>query len=682
LTKVLGKHQMQFGGRYRHERFGYLPDRSSDTVTFTNLATADYDPASGANYAARPNTGFIDADFFLGAASSYSQVKNAPFAHYREQEIDSYFQDNFRVTKHLTINAGVRWEMHPAPHTEDGLLGSFDLANDALVLPNPMSFYINKGYTTQAIATNLQNLGVKLETPQQAGIPSSGIYNSNFNFNPRIGVAYTPFNGKWGTVIRGGYGQYIYPVPIRNSVKVPISNVPFTAGYSTSYTSAAQAPDGLPNYLLRTPQTVVAGLNSANVVNTSSVNALLPGITLNTLDPHYPPAHVTQANATIEQPFKDASVFRITYLFTHGSNLDQNYQFNYHPSNYVYETVNGVLPPTGTYASTATGPYDQTTWGSGMVISKKTGYSNDSALQLNYQRPFKNGIAYQVFYVYSRAFRVGGNTFRDGVLYPSSAFLPGTLPAGLDPGTLANPNRALNHYENYHVDTAIPEHHLTFNGIVDLPVGKGKRFLQNSNRFVDALLGGYQVAVIGQLLSQSFQVASSNWGPTSPIKVYKGGAPITDCRSGVCHPEYLWFNGYIAPTAINATNGVSGLPAGYTPYQTPINNTPGTANYGTNNVLVTLKNGTQVLTPYSPGPAGANPFSQTVLLGPYNFEADMSLYKVFTITERVRLRVNVDAFNAFNIQGRVNPNTTDGTESLQTSYWTPRQIQFSVRLSF
>jgi hypothetical protein len=150
----------------------------------------------------------------------------------------------------------------------------------------------------------------------------------------------------------------------------------------------------------------------------------------------------------------------------------------------------------------------------------------------------------------------------------------------------------------------------------------------------------------------------------------------------VCHPEYLWFNGYIAPTAINATNGVSGLPAGYTPYQTPINNTPGTANYGTNNVLVTLKNGTQVLTPYSPGPAGANPFSQTVLLGPYNFEADMSLYKVFTITERVRLRVNVDAFNAFNIQGRVNPNTTDGTESLQTSYWTPRQIQFSIRLSF
>ena len=60
----------------------------------------------------------------------------------------------------------------------------------------------------------------------------------------------------------------------------------------------------------------------------------------------------------------------------------------------------------------------------------------------------------------------------------------------------------------------------------------------------------------------------------------------------------------------------------------------------------------------------------------------MSLYKIFSITERVKLRVNVDAFNSFNIQGRVNPNTTDGIESLQTSYWTPRQIQLTGRISF
>jgi hypothetical protein len=695
MTKVWGKHQFAFGGRYRHERFGYLSDRSPDTIAFTNLATADYDPTTGANYGAKANTGYQDADFFLGAASSYTQNKNAPFGRYREQEGDFYIQDTYRVSQHLTINAGLRWEMHPAPHADKDEFVSFDLKNDALVLAHPLPYYIQNGLTTQALVTNLQNIGVKFETPGQAGLPASGIYNSMANFNLRLGFAYTPPFGKWGTVIRGGYGEYLYPVPIRNSVRYLTANYPFTAGYSQSYTSAAYAPDGLPNLLLRGPQTVIAGQNSANVVNTNSVNALLPGIsTSETLAANYPPAHVRDANFTIEQPFKDGSVFRVSYVYTHGSNLDQNYKYNQTPSTYVWETVTGTTPPTGALASVATNPYDNTTWG-GNTLSTKTGWSNDSALQLNYQRPFKHGIAYQIYYVYSRAFRVGGNTFRDGVLYPAQDFAPGVIPSNINPGTILNPSQALNRWENYHVDTAIPEHHIQFNGIVEMPVGKGKRFLHNTNRFLDALVGGYQVAFVGQLLSQSFQVAANNWGATSGLQVYGSSKPITDCRSGVCHHEYLWYNGYIAPNVIGAAkNGISGIPSGYVPYEAPINNDPNGPNFGNNNVTVNLKNGTQVVTAYAPAPSAAvtssvttavapgNPFAQTILLGPMNFEADISLYKVFSLTERVKLRINVDAFNAFNIQGRVNPSAVDGTESLQTSYWTPRQIQFTARVSF
>jgi hypothetical protein len=239
LTKIVGKHQLAFGGRYRHERFGYLPDRSADTIAFSNQATAVYDPSTGANYGAKPNTGYADADFFLGAADSYSQVKNAPFGHYREQEIDSYIQDNFRVSQRLTINLGLRWEMHPAPHADQYDWVTFDLAHNALVLPAPLSYYVDSGLTTQAIVTNLQNLGVKFETPRQAGLPKAGIYNNNFNFMPRFGFAYTPPFGKLGTVIRGGYGEYIYPVPVRNSVRYLTQDYPFTAGYSQSYVSAS-----------------------------------------------------------------------------------------------------------------------------------------------------------------------------------------------------------------------------------------------------------------------------------------------------------------------------------------------------------------------------------------------------------------------------------------------------------
>ena len=151
----------------------------------------------------------------------------------------------------------------------------------------------------------------------------------------------------------------------------------------------------------------------------------------------------------------------------------------------------------------------------------------------------------------------------------------------------------------------------------------------------------------------------------------------------------LWFNGYIAPNLINTPNGVQGIPDNYTPYLAPINNTPGTTNFGNNNVTVTLKNGQQVLTAYSPAPvystnysAGVNPYSMTVLQGPRNFQTDMSLYKVFDLSERWKLRVNIDAFNAFNIQGLTNPDITNGIQTFQNSYWTPRQIQLTARLSF
>jgi len=191
------------------------------------------------------------------------------------------------------------------------------------------------------------------------------------------------------------------------------------------------------------------------------------------------------------------------------------------------------------------------------------------------------------------------------------------------------------------------------------------------------------MAAIGNVVAQAFSPSASNWGPTSQIQIYKDSVPVTDCRSGVCRPARQWFNGYIAPPQINnAVNGVSGLPANYTPYQTPINNTPGAPNYGTNNVLVPLNNGTSVLTAFAPGPAGAHPFWKTTMLGPFNYIADISLYKVFSINERVKVRLNVDAFNAFNIQGYVNPNPLDGIQQLITSYWTPRQVQITGRFTF
>jgi hypothetical protein len=369
-----------------------------------------------------------------------------------------------------------------------------------------------------------------------------------------------------------------------------------------------------------------------------------------------------------------------------------------------------------TYAGVATGPYDNTVYGNFVRISK-TGWSNDNELQANYQRLFHHGSAYQISYAWAKAFRVGGNTFRDGVTDTALAYvgelgtaatMSSTYPVtGFNPPPKTPTGDApwqewhqLAVYEQYAIDTAIPRHHITFNGIYDFPFGRGKRFLGNANRFVDEVLGGWEAAGSGQVVSQAFFPGSGNYGPNNPIKQYKG-AKITDCRTGVCVPAKLWFNGYIAPTAISgntcpnsaAPKVVSGLPSDYQSYQQPIVTNCTDPNYNTNKVqissaaLLAGNKGSPITDTYAPGPYNTNLYSHTVLQGPKNYNADLSLYKVFPITERTNLRFNVDAFNAFNIQGTPDPSsTTDGviqvTPQYSNSYWTPRQVQFTLRFTF
>jgi hypothetical protein len=730
LTKTVGKHQMNFGGRYRHERFGYLPDEFSDTVTFAGNQTGLYDTTTGANYGKLANTGFPDADQFLGAANSFSVNHEPPYAHFHDMEFDAYFQDNLHASRNLTLNLGVRWESHPAGWIKGGVMEGFDLKNDALVLASTPADLIARGFTTQTIIDNLRNNSAKIETSAQAGLPEKLMRDYNLTFSPRVGIAYTPFGGKRGTVLRGAYGRYIYPIPTRSTFKNVQQNSPYTATYSQDFNNAAQSPDGLANYYVRNPQIISTGVNTANVVNSSTANSLLPGINIYSLNPIQPPDYVTQINGTIEQPLKGNSALRLTALWSHGTNLDQQYVYNKHLSQYAWEMQTGTTVPKGgpatigtnQFVNTSTGPYDKISWGDNMIQDQKSGWSNDTALQATYQRLYHKGVAYQINYVWSKPFRLGGNYFRDGNIYPKADYVNSGLGTMASyGGSVTTPNlgpalpagaatwgysHAFDRFQNYHIDVAIPKQHISWNGIVDMPVGRGKHFLGNANRFVDELLGGFQVAGDGNLASNDFAImaptssssTTTNWGAISPIKKYKHAAKITDCRSGVCRPAYEWFNGYIAPSVVNAAvKGVSGLPSGWVPATTPINNTPPPditktckqqvctltqANYGNNNVTVTLADGTPDNVAFSPGQQGTHPYSQKVLDGPINYTIDLSVFKVFPITESVRLRFNVDAFNALNMQGYNNPNLLDGVQLLTSSFNTPRQLQFTLRLQF
>ena len=723
LTKIVGSHQMTFGGRYHHEALYYLNSRQMDEAVMGPYSTGLYDTTTGNVGGSYPTAGNANGDFYLGSAAAYDVWLQPPPSWFRDQETDAYFQDDWHARRSLTLNLGLRYEAHPARTTRDGVNDAFDIKNHAIVVGNSISNLIAKGYTTQALINGMTNVGVNFETPAQAGFPAA-LYNSaNVNFSPRVGFAWQPFENKWGTILRGAYGRYIYPEPTRSSNPGP-TTLPFTYEYSENYENSTQAPiPGESAYLLRNPQTVFMGVNATNAVNTSTATGILPGFAAAGafFDPDYRPDMVTEVNSSVEQPLKWNSALRVSWVWTHGSYLDHEFQLNGQPSTFLWEMQTNTENPNGTtiglptYSTTAKGTYDQTVYGA-LNFDDKVGWSNDNQLQINYQRLYHRGFGYQIFYVYSKAFRVGGNSSRDGVVGPWGTYL----------GTNQNPNvtvsspypiatpyvpptpppgvaswyewHKLDVWEEYKRDSAISPQHIAFNYIVDLPVGRGKKLLGNANRVLNELVGGYQLAGVGHMVSQIFQPLATNWGATSPIKVYKHAMPITDCTSGNCYREYMWFNGYVAPS-VNANanctvNCISGLPADYTPYQQPIDTVVGTTYYNTNEVSVTgsgLNSGkggseNQV---FSTGAQGANPYSKTFIQGPKNWESDISLVKNFPVRGRVNARFNLDVFNFLNHQGYNNPNTTSGIETYlpggldaATSYNPGRQMQFTLRLSF
>jgi hypothetical protein len=784
LVKTMGKHQLLFGGRYRHERFGSRPDEAQDNIQFNGYGTALLNSSSNQSaYSSVTNTGQLNADFFIGAPQIYSVNKQASYQHMHDMEFDAYIQDNYRVAHNVTLNLGLRYEAHPAMWEKYGLMTSFDLKNDAMVLGAPIATLIAEGFTTQAAITNMEFDGAKFETASQAGLPNKLINDNNLVVLPRVGVAWQPF-GHWGTVLRGGYGIYAFPVPFRSSVKNVAGNSPFQINYQIQFNSAAQSPDCISSYELRAVQSTasgvstfpqncspsnavgtmpVMGVNSSNAVNSGTTTSILPGFGNFAVDPDYPVDRATNINFTIEQPTKWNSAIRISYVFSHGSRLDQYYNYNNHPSNFVWEMQNGTnaVPSGGssvigtsaanTYSSTATGPYDQTAWG-GNNMSQKSGWSNDNQLQASYQKLYHHGIAWQVMFDWQKNLRDGGDWSRSNQVNPYENYLVNsaanttfgypictttcTSAAKGAPDTVAGtpvamalppppptgtPSwayyHALDRFENYGtVETSFPKKELQYTYIVDLPFGRGKKFFGNANRLVDEAIGGYQIAGDANLYSTDFAVTATNWGPTASngpsgnsVHVYKHKYPITDCRTGKCYTNYLWWNGYIAPATISTNTCGAGItatttvPSNYVPYQTPMDTSCSAPSggkavtdqyYGSNEVGIIQPGASQATATsigYQPSPntsssgswSGANPFSKTVLDGPFNMVNDASLFKVFPIREQVNLRFNMDIFNLFNNQGSVGPSGSDGTQNLSTtSNNSARQVQFSLRLNF
>jgi len=690
FTKIHGRHELQFGGRFRYELLETLNDQqiSQGQLNYNNVgATALYDPTSGTAFGPVPFTGHTAANFYLGYGT-YAARFNRSYYRPRVSERSGYFQDNFKLNGRLTLNFGVRYEYYSPVNERDNTIFGFDEKSKSVILARTLDDLAAMRNVLPAVVAAYQRLGMKLTTPEAVGLPKSLVYSNKWDVGPRAGFAYRLFSGNKMAVLRGGYSIFAYPESLRLFSGNTQNTAPGQGNVSNDPNAAEQSPDGLPNYLLRSAPTIIAGVNSQNALDATRVTGITRGSgSMFYLDPRQPTARAHQWNLLIEKEVFENTVVKVGYIGTHGARLSQWYNYNEAAPAYVWYTTTRQPFPTGEFAAVARRPFDKEVFGT-VQRYQKTGWSNFNGIQLEMEHRYSKGFAYQVFYVMSNAMRTAGDGWRDDILRPTSYYLPGTVPED---------DNARSRLLFYRRDRDIPKHRVNWNFLVDLPFGRGKLLGRNSSRLVHTLIGGWQVAGYGSLTSRYFQLPTSFWGPQSNIELYGKKYPVQDCRSGVCYDGWLYYNGYIPAHRINSTdprtgrpNGVMGVPSNYRPFQTPIiptpanGGTPGDPNapfYESNNVIVRLDNGVNQRVAFD---TGLHPLMNQYILGPMLWNMSASAFKTVPITERVNLRVNADFLNnVFNMPGLALPATlTDGIITTRTNGNAPRVLQLTMRLTW
>ena len=704
VTKIKGKHEFQFGAHFRYYKLNLLPQQvfTTGVVDYNNSATGLYDPSSTAtNPLSAPFTGSNLANTYLGYASYQTPLRKGLFK-LRRWEDAFYFQDNIKVTSRFTLNVGVRWQLSPFVHEADGVpIPGFDPANHAIVLGQPLDKLYAMNVTLPSIIKFYQNIGVKFETYQEAHQPQSGA-NSNWkDWGPHLGAAYRFGDGAKSFIVRGGFARSYFNDGIWTWMDQSAANTPYTASFNNyMLTDAAQSPDGIGNYGLRSVPSIIAGVNSASAVTLDNPLGITPGSTYNWFfNQDYPTNYVNDWNVTIEKEIMSNTLLRVGYVGNHSGNQGMVNSFNEQTPAYIWYVTQNTPLPTGPLANVARRPYDNTTYGT-IAEYMKSGWSNYNGVQFQFERRYTKGIAYQVSYVVGNTFRAGDQEGGGG--YTSSVaalnqFLPGAVPTDFDQRV---------RFLSYGRDPSSPKHRLRWNWIVDLPFGRGKAFGRDAHGVLNQIIGGWQVAGLGTINSTYLGLTTSYWNFTGePLHQYGYQYPIQDCRSGTCHPGYLYYNGYIPANQINSTdpktgrpNGVMGVPSDYKPAVTPLipwgstalpPNAPAGTNvsayWDTNTVWIPLNDGTVQRTTLN---TNLNPWRNQYIPGPRQWNLDASLFKRFRIRESMEARFTLDAFNVFNHPNNSGDNgaqdymTIGGILDTTGQSNLARQLQISFRLSW
>ncbi len=646
-TNVRGNHQIKFGADIRYAMNLRIPSDNNRTGEY------NFSPQG----TSQGGLGGLDlATFLLGDVTSFARyvtnpnLPGAANAAERQKRWFFYGQDTWRATSKLTINYGLRWEIY---------------------FPESVNAKGNGGFAN--IVDNGGQGGIRVGGFGRYDL-TGNIDNNYKAFAPRLGVAYqlTP-----KTVLRAGYGRsYDIGVFGSNFGHTVTQNLPVLLKQSFDASNFVPGASGnLAQLFSLDAGPTGTGIDPATAFNPVPSDGFIP-LTSQLSGTHIRPTRqvlptVDAWNATVQHQLTNTMSLEVSYVGSKGTHgfvgNGPNYDIN--PvaagpgtSFITVDTSNPGHNKFGGFTATQDSNARRPLCGTYDPVSKTCSrigfdlpnyYGNDAAstynaFEVKVDKRFARGLQFLSHYTFSHA-----NNYTDTYY-------------------------AIDHRVAWGPVDFNRNHVFVVNAVYELPFGKGKSYFGGVGRAADLVIGGWQ-------LSNTTNWSSGlPWTPTINEcgAFFDGNGP---CRPDKAHGSMHFGVGPLDPVNHSRT------------YFIPVAKIVNPDDFAPGTDVCSLAGTTSG--PYAlPACGTIGNIGKNVYHGPRGFYSDLSVSKAFSITERVRARFIMDAFNIFNhpvfafsANNGANtcvdcPNTSaNGTNGKITGLeggTNMRQLQFALRFEF
>lgn len=486
VVKTIGNHSVKFGfdGRQYRMSIQNFGD-SSGSFTFNSNWVS-----SGTTGSAQTFGGDL-ASFLLGLPSSGEYDTNLR-SDYHQYYVGTFVQDDWRATRRLTLNLGLRFDIdtpfeEKLGHTVNGFDPNANLAYAAA--PN---------FTPTTVSSNGETFTVSsLNTQGGLTFPAGHngpVYKINGGFwSPRLGFAYA-VNDK--TVVRGGFGVFVMPPGL--------SNLSAQGTYSSSAISNSEGFSSATTYLAttnnyQTPATTLSNPFPSGFTQPTG-SSLGPntylGQAVSFLAPVQHDVYSERWTLDVERSIGNSDMVEVIYEGNHGVHLPISSQnLNALPVAYLSTTPYRNQAMSSAYGKSVTNPFYKTlgTTNTTSVNSSKTvAFSN-----LLYPFPQFGSSAVTI-----QNQTIGQSWFDSAMAHWEHRMSHGlTLTANYSFSKMEEADTFLNDEDTKPTKRISPfdhTHHFTAGGTYQLPFGDGKMFSFGGSKLWNEILGGYVINGIYQ----------------------------------------------------------------------------------------------------------------------------------------------------------------------------------------